>query len=965
MIANYSEEVVNSKIRITTAGILHLPPKSEAAVAKTTAKIEKFDGYFKCDDESDKQTIEQDAYNSFAKGLKIGSLAAGSTPHLQDEKLEVKDISNFQTLKNSLHRKHLSRLTKENKIDPNDISDKYYRNPPKIIREDTAPPRRNIDVAGGRIRQKYGNVGTVHNYLERGYLYAMGRSQKYLDRHGMKDAALQEIKRKLGIETSSSDIALIELLEISQTQLKNSLASMNIEEPLQFCLKSLIEGYFSENEMNFKKEDDEVKLISEVILLIEVKNLIDTSLHKSLPKKVNNYVEDYDLAVSMMNLAILNTLERNEWKIKPDNYYQKLLETYPINREYISDTHTDTSGSNTKDKILTVLDSSDSSKMMQGFPLPICKTEDQFILSKARKSSGYYLWSNNSANDFEYKKRQAFLGRATETTYHMTKYEKIALLNEVKKWVSTPSTDGSTLPKMLLIDLTIEHANADGKEDILELIFKSNEIIEFIENGLLEIALVKSEQKQATLGTGKLAAGSGCIISKSMHHNDDRNIKKRILTLLSSEKTPDLYLADFYRKYTSESRKKLIEKQCELAENLAKELNSKFKTHYFVANGTVVFDLTPSNIINSHKLIMDKNESSDSFGFLIQSWTEWSGIKSRIVPNYSLDSKNSELSHELSIRKIIAESDFPLSEKDIELIKRYISDYDVNQEDEYGLTPFLRATGAGRADICSLLLDNGAKVLTSEITEKSPIFIAYEDNNSQLFSLFYHRLSDAEKVATIEQLKIRKRSDLDFIMDIVSPDIKNILELRKLLFLASIIHKEIVICENLYAIDPPLNLDEIQKDGETYLTTAAKSDLIQSIDFLIKNKAKIRELNAKGETPLEIATDYARLEIIQLLIENGADVNQLNANGNPLIFKDVIDLKAFEIFVNNGANLMATDKDGNIFFESVKADSNYMQIIFENKDSFNKLPKDYQNIVTEVINEESEDESYSYCDDED
>ena len=78
-------------------------------------------------------------------------------------------------------------------------------------------------------------------------------------------------------------------------------------------------------------------------------------------------------------------------------------------------------------------------------------------------------------------------------------------------------------------------------------------------------------------------------------------------------------------------------------------------------------------------------------------------------------------------------------------------------------------------------------------------------------------------------------------------------------------------------------------------------------DF-IKNGEYVNCKNKNGQTPLHIATLFNRLDIIIFLIENGADVNNKDNNLNTPIFYAKED--AFEILLNNGANINLEDKYG-------------------------------------------------------
>ena len=678
----------------------HLPNKTRHEIQRTLWKKEKFENYFQVSDlllekSNDKSLLaslfctENEAYESFKKGIFIGAMASGSTPYFQEHE---NGRFPLDPLVKSVQKKHLTRLTSDGNFDENDESDAYYHQEPQFFRNrHDGPTRFHPTTDNGKslrkdasnpLRASYGrtnydrSLSDERNFIERGYLYSLGRTQKYLDRKGMKLALGNYLVRTLDpkgfIFKKDTDNLFPSILKIARLNLKNSVSKkIDLGEPLQNCLNSLVNGYFIENKDIEGQCLEEPKLILEIIVLEEVNKLIHSSLHKETTVPEHSYIDDYEKAMSLMNFAILNLLGKKE--VVEDNFYKDIVQTH-IPSKFVSKTLKSTSGSDilketvirlfVKDpskipleiiprrkfweheikylaipdhekvkifqKIEDMFDKKDDWEQFLSF-IPTLFTQNQiqnsfdkivfpfgrflsFSLPSLTSHKGaYFEWINANiavTPDFPV----ALLGRTTDSIYDLSIKEKEDLMKNILAWVTVPLEEDKA--KTFIIDLTIEHCDEFGKEDILELILQNEKIIELIFEGKLDLILVKSEQKHASLGTGKFAAGSSCIISKKIAENKD-NIIESIDYSIDAAKSIDLLLADFYRKYTTSARGTLIRRQCEIAKQNA--LASKTR----LANGTVFFDREKQS----------EEKESNSFGFLKESWTNYFGIY-RVSPGY-------------------------------------------------------------------------------------------------------------------------------------------------------------------------------------------------------------------------------------------------------------------------------------------------------------------------------------------
>ena len=132
----------------------------------------------------------------------------------------------------------------------------------------------------------------------------------------------------------------------------------------------------------------------------------------------------------------------------------------------------------------------------------------------------------------------------------------------------------------------------------------------------LDILLIRSEQKQQSLGTGKFSAGASCLIT----NNPER--RKQFDSEASKTRTMDQRLATFYREQVSEAVISLVQAQVKSAEKYVKDHPSR----RLVANGPVVLE----NRLPGQQYL---NEPEGySFGFFVPSFTEYTAAKRRIDP---------------------------------------------------------------------------------------------------------------------------------------------------------------------------------------------------------------------------------------------------------------------------------------------------------------------------------------------
>lgn len=70
-----------------------------------------------------------------------------------------------------------------------------------------------------------------------------------------------------------------------------------------------------------------------------------------------------------------------------------------------------------------------------------------------------------------------------------------------------------------------------------------------------------------------------------------------------------------------------------------------------------------------------------------------------------------------------------------------------------------------------------------------------------------------------------------------------------------------------------MDVNTVDRAGNTLLVQAIQRDMTSLVEFLIKNRARLNTRNQNGETALSIAAFSGKLPYVKLLVEAGAEVN--------------------------------------------------------------------------------------------
>ncbi len=70
-----------------------------------------------------------------------------------------------------------------------------------------------------------------------------------------------------------------------------------------------------------------------------------------------------------------------------------------------------------------------------------------------------------------------------------------------------------------------------------------------------------------------------------------------------------------------------------------------------------------------------------------------------------------------------------------------------------------------------------------------------------------------------------------------------------------------------------IDVNTVDKQGDTLLIQAVKHDMPQLFDYLLQHRARLNTRNRNGETALSIAAYHGREPFVRRLVEAGAEIN--------------------------------------------------------------------------------------------
>jgi ankyrin repeat protein len=274
---------------------------------------------------------------------------------------------------------------------------------------------------------------------------------------------------------------------------------------------------------------------------------------------------------------------------------------------------------------------------------------------------------------------------------------------------------------------------------------------------------------------------------------------------------------------------------------------------------------------------------------------------------------------------------------------------DPNLRDEHGVTPLHVVILLNRnIDIIQTLLLGGSDVQIRNMDGKTPLYIAVQERRVQVIPLLLDYNADvfAADITGITPFDMALKIKGDVFKTIVTPDtvLQNDSSGNTMLHVAVINRGD----SGHFALilDHKALVDTKNRQGDTALHIAVKTNQQENGEFLISRGANIFSPNSAGHTPLYLALSssntwfinsttaiakdglgnnilhYACLwkltSAIPLIIQRGVSTEDKNATGETPLFmavrNDSTDI--IRVLVDNKANINARDSQGNTLLQS-------------------------------------------------
>lgn len=223
----------------------------------------------------------------------------------------------------------------------------------------------------------------------------------------------------------------------------------------------------------------------------------------------------------------------------------------------------------------------------------------------------------------------------------------------------------------------------------------------------------------------------------------------------------------------------------------------------------------------------------------------------------------------------------------IKILKK--SAFNLNNINNYGYSPLIYALIENRTDIAELLIKNGVDCnCTIKDDNKnvcSVLEFALYKNQSEIATLLINHGADIHHYCTA--------GSNSFLIAAQSGDNKNIQLL----------------------LDKGIPVDIRGKnnfEGQTALMSAANSNHLDTIKFLISCGANINATRNSGLTALMVASQTGSEKVVEYLIKNGADINLIADDGcNAFIYASQYgNVPCAALLLDAGADINHMDKDG-------------------------------------------------------
>ncbi|KAI9697471.1 MAG: Ankyrin repeat domain-containing protein 44 [Bogoriella megaspora] len=171
---------------------------------------------------------------------------------------------------------------------------------------------------------------------------------------------------------------------------------------------------------------------------------------------------------------------------------------------------------------------------------------------------------------------------------------------------------------------------------------------------------------------------------------------------------------------------------------------------------------------------------------------------------------------------------------------------DVNARDSRERTP-LHYAACSSVEVCISLLAAGAQLDRRDANTKKPLFLASEAGQHEIVGLFISRGIDKKDI-----------------------------EAAKPSVFIAIENGHVETARNF--VNAGFSFKKLKKDSYKPAALAAKSGSIPMLEFVLDNKASVKEKDEEGRTALHIAAENGRADSIPLLLERGASIKAKTCN---------------------------------------------------------------------------------------
>ena len=225
------------------------------------------------------------------------------------------------------------------------------------------------------------------------------------------------------------------------------------------------------------------------------------------------------------------------------------------------------------------------------------------------------------------------------------------------------------------------------------------------------------------------------------------------------------------------------------------------------------------------------------------------------------------------------------------LAKRGVS---LDEKDENGDTPLIKAARMGHWEVCECLLDEGANPDAVNKQNKSAFEVAIEADQGEVVAFFVDHEKTRLAFVNSEQLL---HSAIEHGRFYVATELIEKEQFDKTLVLMQVLdsHHDVI-----YQKDKPTDMEKAHK---------ARTRLAH---WLINKGADLNATDVEGNTPLMRAYQYGHQVLAMPMLERGADVNVQNVEGVTPLMLSVLsktDDATFEM-IARGADPLKTTKTG-------------------------------------------------------